>query len=485
MKRIPFFIVTLMVSVPMVMGGGLVTNTNQSAAWARTLTRDATLDVDAVYFNPAGTAFFKNGLSLSVSNQSIFQTRTISSDYPTLSPTPKTYEADLQALLFPSIYAAFKINKLTISAGFNVIGGGGSANFEEGLPSFEIPVSGVVPLLQSNLQPLDQAIEGLTGTNPGFSNITGYGVNASFMGQSAYYGIQLGVAYAITDMLSVSIGGRYVMASNMYEGSLSDVVIEAPAVYGGTQPPGTYLRTVAMTPGLDPTTVATLNGTADALDIQTADQSLEATQSGSGFTPFIGVNLRLTDMVNIAAKYEHQTKIELTNKTEVDDVGMFPDGEKTRGDLPGMFALGVSVSPIKKLRASVGLNYFLDRPAFYGVTDENGDQINNETTIDENAYTLSASLEYKLLGILGLSAGYSFGNLGVNDGYQSDLSYANKTSTIAGGVFVDIGDMVTVNAGYVHVMYEDYGKSYTGTPAYTDTYGKQTSIIAVGVDIKL
>jgi len=485
MKRIPIFIVTLLVTAPLVMGGGLVTNTNQSAAWARTLTREATLDVDAVYFNPAGTAFFKDGLSLSVSNQSIFQTRTIVSDYPTLSPTPKTYEADLQALLFPSIYAAFKINKLTISAGFNVIGGGGSANFEEGLPSFEIPVSGIVPLLQANLQPLDQAIEGLTGTNPGFANITGYGMDASFTGQSAYYGIQLGVSYAITDMLSVSLGGRYVMAQNTYEGSLANVMIDAPAAYGGTQAPGTYLRTVAMTPGLDPVTVATLNGTADAIDAQTADQNLKSTQSGSGFTPIVGVNLRLSDMVSVAARYEHQTKIELTNDTEVDDVGMFPDGEKTRGDLPGMFALGASVSPINKLRASVGFNYFLDRPAYYGVADGTGEQINNETTIDENAYTLSASLEYKMLGILGLSVGYSLGNLGVNDDYQSDLNYANKTSTIAGGVFVDVGDLLTVNAGYVHVMYDDYEKSYAGPPAYTDTYGKKTGIIAVGVDIKL
>ena len=74
---------------------------------------------------------------------------------------------------------------------------------------------------------------------------------------------------------------------------------------------------------------------------------------------------RQADMINIAAKYEHRTKIEMTNDTEVDDVGMFPDGETTRSDLPGMFTLGAQLQPIQKLTASVGFDYYLDIPAYY------------------------------------------------------------------------------------------------------------------------
>ena len=33
--------------------------------------------------------------------------------------------------------------------------------------------------------------------------------------------------------------------------------------------------------------------------------------------------------------------------------------------------------------------------------------------------------------------------------YQSDISYANKSNSIAGGVFVELGEIVTLNAGYV------------------------------------
>jgi len=177
-------------------------------------------------------------------------------------------------------------------------------------------------------------------------------------------------------------------------------------------------------------------------------------------------------------------------------VGMFPHGAKSRADLPGMFSLGAQVKPIDKLTASIGFNYFLDKSAYYGdyQTDSTGGpvyeedeissvQINNEGSIDENSWTLSASLEYKFLGIFGVSVGYNVGNLGVNDSYQSDMSYANKSSSIGGGVFVELGEVVTLNAGYVYVMYDDFTKSFDNLPGYTETYGKNTNIFAIGIDL--
>lgn len=484
MKRLNLIALSLMIGATSVFAGGLVTNTNGSAAWARTLTREASLGTDAVYFNPAGLVQLKNGLHLSLSNQSIFQTRTLTSDYPLLIPTPKTYEAELAAPIFPTLYAAYKMDKWAFSAGFNIIGGGGTADFQQGLPSFEIPVSGLVPYMQETLVPLDQLIGAATGTNPGFSNITGYSMDASFTGASAYYGIQAGATYAITDIISVAIGGRYVMARNSYEGALTNITIDAPAAYGGTMPPGDYARVLSsiVTP-LNAAAGAGIDAAAAQMDAQTADQYLKASQSGSGFTPIIGVNLHLSDMINIAARYEHHTKIELTNDTEVDDVNMFPDGETVRGDLPGMFTIGAMVNPLEKLSLNAGFNYFMDKGAFYGNTDATGEQINNETTIDENSWTLGFSAEYKILGILGVSAGYNLGNLGVNDTYQSDITYANKNSTIAGGVFVELGEIVTLNAAYLHVMYDDYTEGFEGPLPSSTVYGKNTNIFAIGIDL--
>ncbi len=228
MKRLNLLLVAMLVSSQILMAGALKTNTNQSAAWVRTMSRNATLGIDAVYFNPAGLSQLSNGLHLSLSNQSIFQTRTVSSDYTYLTGAPVNYDAELSAPIYPSIYAAYKMNKWTFSAGFNIVGGGGSADFKTGLPDFEIPIASLVPMLQGALAPIDAGLAGAGLPDPGYRAISGYNVNASFNGSSTYYGAQIGATYAINDMISVHIGGRMVIASNSYEGALTGVTIDAP-----------------------------------------------------------------------------------------------------------------------------------------------------------------------------------------------------------------------------------------------------------------
>ena len=106
----------ILLSTLAIHAGGLVTNTNQSAAWARTLTRHAAYGIDAVYYNPAGLSQLKNGIHFSLSNQSIFQTRQITSDFQYLNNAPESvYEAELVAPVFPSIYAAYKMDKWAFS----------------------------------------------------------------------------------------------------------------------------------------------------------------------------------------------------------------------------------------------------------------------------------------------------------------------------------------------------------------------------------
>jgi hypothetical protein len=61
--------------------GGPMTNTNQSASFLRSVARGTTYEADAVYFNPAGTAFMEDGFHLGIGNQIARQTRTISSTY--------------------------------------------------------------------------------------------------------------------------------------------------------------------------------------------------------------------------------------------------------------------------------------------------------------------------------------------------------------------------------------------------------------------
>jgi len=238
MKKLLTFAVAIALTASM-FAGGLVTNTNHSAMYTRMQCRDATLGIDAVYFNPAGLTKLSDGFHLSLSNQTIGQTRTIKSDYTLLSGAPETtFIGDVSAPLYPSVYAVYKTGKLAISAGFNVIGGGGGAEYKTGLPSFETGIADVVPQLQLLTSPLDAGVLLATTTDPYFRNITGYNATIYFDGSSTYFGAQANVSYAINDMISLGIGARYVMAKNTYNGSITDVTITSASVMPGVA--GTY-----------------------------------------------------------------------------------------------------------------------------------------------------------------------------------------------------------------------------------------------------
>src|SRR4030065_833165 len=135
------------------LAGGLVSNTNQSASWVRLPSRNASIEADAVCYNPAGLMKMENGFHFGVSNQTIFQKREITSDYSYLHNS--LYEGSVKAPLFPSVAAAYKLDKFAVSFGFNPVGGGGGASYEAGLPSFEMSIADLVPATFTNFGTTD------------------------------------------------------------------------------------------------------------------------------------------------------------------------------------------------------------------------------------------------------------------------------------------------------------------------------------------
>ena len=145
-----------------------------------------------------------DSIFLSTTRQ-FFRTRTVESTYPYLNSG--TYKGKVKAPLFPSIYAAYKLDKLAFSVGFMPIGGGGGATYEDGLPSFEMSQSDLVPALAANM------------------GATAYKMDVYFKGSSTFLGFQGAVSYKINDWISLAAGARYVTAKNTYEGYLRDVQV--------------------------------------------------------------------------------------------------------------------------------------------------------------------------------------------------------------------------------------------------------------------
>jgi long-subunit fatty acid transport protein len=509
-----------------VFAGGIVTNTNQSAAWARYFSRYATTDIDAVYFNPAGLGKLEQGFHFSINNQSIFQTQTITNDFPYLKYGPE-YIGDVKAPLFPSIYGAFKTGKFTISLGFNPIGGGGGATFNNGLPSFEL-MSGVQLVSSLNAQGIPT---------------TQYSSNTYFEGTSIYWGIQAGLTYEINDMFSIFAGARYVSALNTYSGSLTDLMIDpyAPPINDGSMiRADQFFTTAADTYGqISSGSLAAYtdlkNGIDDGslnpgdpldnqgyIDFLTAlgiykdgmknyeaagtfliasyvtkeksdeaaatatlvtDQGVEVKQTGSGVTPIVGAHVSLGENIDIAVKYEFKTKLELTNQTTkdflmgYDSVGnpitMFPDGGKTNADMPALLSGGINFRLLKGLQLSAGFEYYWDK---------NVNWDGREKLINSNSYNVNFSAGYNF-GKFMISAAYNYANIGVSQDYQSDLSYSLNSSSIGFGGAWNITENVRLNAGYTMVMYQDESVPYGSDPVvFTQSYAKDTKIFAIGID---
>ena len=527
------------------LAGGLVTNTNQSASWVRMPARNASIETDAAYYNPAGLMKMENGFHFSLSNQTIFQTRTITSTYPYLNDRVdgvRTYEGKVTAPFFPSIYAVYKMDKFAFSLGFMPIGGGGGATYEDGLPSFEMSQSDLVPSLASSF------------------GVTQYKMDVYFKGSSTFLGYQGAVSYKLADWISISAGARFVTAKNTYEGYLRDVQVNpgggesfvdasdimtgiagnattaatsTTAIMGAVPASAGWTLAQAQTNGvITAPQRAQLEGaltafgyptsvniaTADAIFKGAArkytntatllmDQEAKAEQSGSGIAPFFNVNISPTEDLNISVKYEMATKLELTNKTtsdlttgfEGDDptkpITKFPDGEKVRNDMPAMLAVGVQWK-VSKFNLAAGLNYYWDNLADYGHTHDA--TINNSTDwpvaydnseiIDQNGLAFQFGAEYNVTDKILVSGGYSWANKGVNSKYQSDLTYGNSTNSIGLGGAYAINDKFRVNIGAGYTMYNKDTKvigHYLGNTGLTawETYTKSTMMFGIGVDI--
>ncbi|TFH49555.1 MAG: hypothetical protein E4G92_01680 [Bacteroidia bacterium] len=485
MKKFLLFVAAATISGSL-LAGGLVTNTNHSAYMTRILSRHASTGVDAVDFNPAGLTSLDNGFHFSLNNQVIGQTKTITNDYYFLNQHPTEYIGKVSAPIFPGVYAVYKKDKLAFSLGFNPVGGGGGAEYATGLPSFEMGISQLVPILGIMLLPLDQGVIGAGYPDPAFSSVTGYNADIYFKGSSVYFGYQANISYEISDMISVAVGGRFVSAKNTYEGYISNVTITAsPSAYTGlttpyTGSPGDYLRAIALT-AVGGSNATMLNGSAAVLDGMTNVEA-DVVETGTGFTPILSVNITPNDKFNVALRYEFKTKLNLTTTVNdgKDAGGMFEDGAIKVADMPAMMSLGVGVRPASKLYIAAGMGYYFDNNNDYdGSTD-----LNIKMT-DKNFFEYSVGIEYAISNMIRISGGYSGTMTGVNENYRNDMRYSLNTTTFGGGFGFAVSPKVDINIGAMYTMYQDGSKSlYPGDPlsSIIETYDTSTWVVGFGAD---
>ncbi len=450
-KNLLISIVMLIVSIP-TFAGGLLTNTNQHVLFLRNLARDASTELDAVYSNPAGTAFMTQGFHFSFNNQSAFQTRTINTTFAPFARfggnATKEYEGEASAPIIPSLFAVYKRDKWAFSASFAITGGGGKATFNNGLGSFEAPIS-MIPVLLND--------KGYTTTQ--------YSVDAYMQGKQMIFGLQLGGAYQINDYLSAFGGIRMNYVSNGYVGHIRNIMInpniQGTPFNGSMISAETFFRAVGMTTE------------ADAVK----DKNLDCDQTGWGVTPILGLDFKMGKW-NVGVKYEFNTHLNVENDTKVDDTGMFKNGVNTPHDIPSLLTIGASYQILPMLRASVGYHHFFD---------SNAKMANGKEAYAGDTNEYLAGMEWDVTKILQVSAGMQRTKYGVKDGYQSDMSFSVSSYSYGFGAGVKVSPKVKLNVAYFWTNYGSYNKTVAypagdQTIPYTDVYTRTNKVFGIGFD---
>lgn len=457
--------------------GGLLTNTNQNAVFLRNPARDAVIAIDGVYSNPAGIAFLPKGFHLSLSWQSAIQKRQITSNarfYPlnTENNNPEHFfEGKAIAPVIPSFQAAYVFNdKWSVSAQFAVGGGGGKCEFEKGLPMFEQLLGGQ----------LASGINSATTTNQLYS----YSLDQNLIGKQYFYGIQVGGTYKVTDKISVFGGVRGVIAKSGYEGSIKNFTVNGKA--GNLYSP-TFAENAANAKTIAEQYAAEGNAQmakefaekekqAGTVALMTSeDLVLDCQQSGFGITPILGVDVNLGKL-NLAAKYEFRTKINLKNDSKnssnVDDVfDAYKDGKKVRSDIPALLTLGAQYSILDNVRVMGGFHYFFDKDAKGSATED----------VEKNTWEVTLGAEWDVNNWLTVSAGTQRTKYGFGQNMQDTNFNVSSTALCLGATF-HVSKMVNINAGYMHSFYNEH--TIERTAGITDTYTRKNDAVGVSVDLK-
>lgn len=427
--------------------GGLLTNTNQNATFLRNPARDAVIAIDGVYSNPAGIAFLPQGFHLSLSWQAAWQKREITSTMPFYkanAATPgvetKEFVGKAKAPVIPSFQAAYVFNdKWSVSAQFAIGGGGGKCEFEDGLGMFEKLV-------------YSQLAAGVGQQIPGAS-VANYSFDQSLTGEQYFYALQVGGTYKITDQVSVFGGVRGVLANCAYTGAIRNISgdVLLPEAMGGVLMPG---------------------------QATSPDFVLDCSQDGFGITPIIGVDVNLGKL-NLAAKYEFRTKIELENDAKNSDnvdqmFANYANGNTVRSDIPALLTIGAQYELLPSLRINGGYHLYFDKDAQGSATE-----------VTDNTWEASLGAEWDIDEKWLVSFGVQRTQYGFDDGDMNDMSFNISNVSLGVGGSYRFNDLLKLNVGYYHTFYEDHdvpSLDAAGNKVGNDLYTRKNDVVGVSLD---
>jgi long-chain fatty acid transport protein len=460
--------------------GGLLTNTNQNAAFVRNFAQEGKIDLTSIYANPAGGAFLENGWHLSLNNQTAFQQRNIETTFPlfkynTDDPNPThRFEGRATAPTVPSFTVSYNKDKWSVSAHFAISGGGGKCEFDRGLGSFESAYSAMImqkmqtPGVLSGLLAQGLLARGYdlatASALAGTGQFKGYSLNSFMKGKNYHFGLQIGGTYQFSNHLAGYVGVRGIYATANYNGAVNPSI-----AYSLQTPQGIISNTQALNNyGIE----------------------LNCDQTGFGATVVLGVDYKINDKWNVSAKYECPTRLNMKNKSEINVpseevraqaapiLGQFEDGRHVREDIPALLALGAQYSPIENVRLDAAYHQFFDKVSTK--------YMDRQDLISHNTHEFILGAEWDICKLITISGSWETTRYGMDDEFMNDLSFNLTNNMIGAGVRINATKRLSFDLGYMCTFYNNREvTTKVGPYDKTDVYERKNHTFGIGVNLDL
>jgi long-chain fatty acid transport protein len=372
---------------------------NSSAEWVRTPARNAANDAgDIVVYNPAGTVKLSEGFHINLGNQSLFRKPTHSWDLG-MGEGEKSASQSGNDLFLPNFYATYKSGNWALFTGIFIAGGGATANYPSG--SINTDLVGLQALM---------AAQGAYGATKG----------QYLKATSMYLTSTMGMAYSLSNKISMAISGRYIDAKN--------------------------------------TTKAGVTLTASPLGLDDAPLELNTEDKAIGFGGVISMMYDVSPRFRSTLRYETAVNLNFETTQVKDDLGITTNGEKSRRDLPAVLAWGAAFAASTNVSIYGDVNYYFQKNANWG-------DFNNGTSVEDYSDMAGDALSVNLAATFNISPKlmWSTGG-GYTDFKYSDISgYFTKTGAfetiptdnwnINTGFSVKASKNVNMTFGYMHTFY--------------------------------
>ena len=330
-------------------------------------------------------------------------------------------------------------------------------------------------------------------------------------GRQYYFGFQLGSAYKVMENLSVYGGLRLLYGTATYKARISNIMVKngsgfvdfenlLPSV--NTQVQQTLSVGNNVIAGLNAKEAAGMELSPQEAQLRSGLQSLAASQSelgklakysegvnllcnqsSVGIAPVVGVDYKLNEHFNFAAKYEFKTQIRMKNEStvfeasEIESVNKFRDEEKVNEDIPALVTLGVQWAPVIMVRLNAGGHYYFDKDAsWYG---------NTQNKLDHNSWEVLAGAEWDINDHLTISAGGQLTRYGLTDEYMNDMSFVVNSYSIGFGANYKLNNTVTLKAAYFQTNYSQYDRNDYPSAGISDSFTRTNRVIGIGCDIHI